>query len=183
MPGSSRIHRSIQGHVYYSRSTQFPAPPQWFPPTFYPVSGPMPSASSLITRPLAVPVPPPAAEPVPLHYQQPYPPFPTPVRMTSQFCPETNFVQAAASSYTTHRSLPAGDPVVVRPEDHKDPAVEFKSLAKEFPFSYVFPIASPRSSHTSLETSMKMRSWIVLSHLPLSQRLSLTQYQNRRRLI
>lgn len=45
-------------------------------------------------------------------------------------------MQAAASSYTTHRSLPAGDPVVVRPEDHKDPAVEFKSLAKEFPFSY-----------------------------------------------
>ena len=96
----------------------------------------MPSVSSLVTRPLAVPVPTPVAGPAPLHYQQPYSPFPTPVRMTTQLRPETNFGQTAASSYTTHRSMPAGDPVAVPPEDHQDPAAEFKSLADEFPFSY-----------------------------------------------
>ena len=96
----------------------------------------MPSASSLVTRPRAVPVPPPVAEPVSLQYQQPYPAFSTPVAMISHLCPETNFVQAAASSYTTHRSMPTGDPVVVLTEDYQDRAVEFKSLADEFPFSY-----------------------------------------------
>ena len=127
MPTS--YQRSIQSVAGFSRSAEFHSV-QWFPSTLYQ------SASQLVTRPPAVPVPVPVAEPAPFPCQQSYQLFPAPVRRLPQRFPETCYMQTAASSYPTQCSMPARNPVAIPPEISQFPDADPKSLTDEYPFSY-----------------------------------------------